>query len=208
MSESRAKRLQHLLVQGLVIVFSILVAFVAEDWRSGREDQRAVDEALAALTSEVETNAESLEGLVDVVTARHERLVALAPTVDGSRPFSDYTGGFTGYRLSGLDRSAWGRISADPVANRMASTQLREAFAVYLSQEPLLALDGESASFVEKLVNVGNTTADVEPVAEPPPSDGLDAPAAADGSAMPCGLVLPAARAKLPTNAPVVRLYS
>ena len=148
MSESRAKRLQHLLVQGLVIVFSILVAFVAEDWRSGREDQRAVDEALAALTSEVETNAESLQRLVDVITARHERLVALAPTVDGSRPFSDYTGGFTGYRMSSLDRSAWGRISADPVANRMASTQLREAFAVYLSQEPLLALDGEISRLV------------------------------------------------------------
>ena len=148
MSESRAKRLQHLLVQGLVIVFSILVAFVAEDWRSGREDQRAVDEALAALTSEVETNAESLERFVDVVTGRHERLVALAPTVDGSRPFSDYTGGFTGYRLSGLDRSAWGRISADPVANRMASTQLREAFTVYHSQEILLALDGEISRLV------------------------------------------------------------
>ncbi len=148
MSESRAKRLQHLLEPGLVIVFSILVPFVAEDWRSRREDQRAVDEALAALTSEVETNAESLEGLVDVVTARHERLVALAPTVDGSRPFSDYTGGFTGYRMSSLDRSAWGRISADPVANRMASTQLREAFAVYHSQELLIALDGEISRLV------------------------------------------------------------
>ena len=85
MSESRAKRLLHLSAQGLVIVLSVLVAFVAEDWRSEREERRAMAEALAALTSEVKANAESLDRFVEVVTERHERLVALEPTVDGSR---------------------------------------------------------------------------------------------------------------------------
>ena len=41
------------------------------------------------------------------------------------------------------DRSAWSRVSADPLGNRMASAQLRDAFTVYFSHELLIGLDGE-----------------------------------------------------------------
>ena len=137
------KRLQHLLLEGLVIVFSVFVALLAEDWRSERQARSGVAEALDALTAEVLANAEELEGFAEVVAARHERLLGLAPTIDRSRPFSEYTGGFGGYRLPDLDGSAWSRVSADPLANRMASAQLRDAFILYRGHEVLLGLDGQ-----------------------------------------------------------------
>ena len=129
MSESRRRGLQHLMLEGFVIVLSVLLALLVEDWRSEHQARAEVAEALAALDIEVRTNLEDLEAFMVVVTDRHERLVALASTVDGSRPFSEYS--FGGYPTPDLDVSAWARVRSDPVANRIASARLREAFLLY-----------------------------------------------------------------------------
>ena len=129
MPESRRSGLRHLLLEGLVIVLSVLVALLVEDWRSERQARVEVIEALAVLEIEVGANLEELEAFMVVVTDRHERLVALASTVDGSRPFSEYS--FGGYPNPDLDVSAWARVRSDPVANRIAPGRLREAFLLY-----------------------------------------------------------------------------
>ena len=148
MEEARVRRLQHLLLEGLVIVFSVFIALVAENLWAEREARRGVDEALEALVSEVVANADELERFGAVVSDRYERLLALASSIDGSRPFSEYVGGFGGYQLPDLDRSAWSRISIDPLANRIASAQLRDAFVLYRGQELLLGLDDEVTRLV------------------------------------------------------------
>ncbi len=129
MAESRRSGLQHLLLEGLVIVLSVLVALLVEDWRSERQARADVTEALAVLDVEVRANLEELESFLGVVTGRYERLVALAPTVDDARPFSEYS--FGGYPTPDLDVSAWARLRSDPVANRIAPGRLREAFLLY-----------------------------------------------------------------------------
>ena len=129
MSESRRSGLQHLMLEGFVIVLSVLVALLVEDWRSERQARTGVEEALAVLDIEVRANLEELEAFMVVVTGRHERLVALASTVDASRPFSEYS--FGGYPTPDLDVSAWARVRSDPVANRIAPERLREAFLLY-----------------------------------------------------------------------------
>lgn len=61
MAESRWRRLQHLLLEGFVIVFSVLAALLVEDWRSERQAGDEVVEALVALDIEVRANLEELE---------------------------------------------------------------------------------------------------------------------------------------------------
>ena len=141
MAESKWGRLRHLLLEGFVIVFSVLVALFVEDLRSERQASNEVAEALAALDVEVRANLEELEAFGALVTERYDRLVALAPTVDDSRPFSEYR--FGGYRLPDLDLSAWARVSSDPVANRIAPERLREAFILYRGLDVLLAVDDQ-----------------------------------------------------------------
>ena len=143
MSESRWKRAQHLLLEGIVIVLSVLVALVVEDWRSERAAADEVAGALVALEAEVQANLEELENFVAVVTDRHDRLVAIASEIDGSRPFSEYVGRFGGYFVPDLDVSAWARIRSDPVANRIAPERLREAFLLYDYLDFLLQMDDQ-----------------------------------------------------------------
>ncbi len=140
-AESRWRRLQHLLLEGFVIVFSVLFALFVEDLRSESQARSEVSAALAALDLEVQGNLDELETFAAVVAERHDRLVALAPTVDGSRPFSEYR--FGGYPTADLELSAWARVSADPVANRMAPERVREAFLLYNYLEFLLKLDDQ-----------------------------------------------------------------
>ena len=61
MAESKWGRLRHLLLEGFVIVFSVLVALFVEDLRSERQASNEVAEALAALDVEVRANLEELE---------------------------------------------------------------------------------------------------------------------------------------------------
>ena len=142
-AESKWGRLQHLLLEGFVIVFSVLIALVVEDWRSERHATDEVAEALAALDLEVAANLEELESFSSVVVERHDRLVALASEIDGSRPFSEHVDSFGGFRVPDLDLSAWARISSDPVANRIAPARLREAFILYRNLAFLSRLDDE-----------------------------------------------------------------
>ncbi len=143
MAESKWRRLQHLLLEGFVIVFSVLVALLVEDWRSERQAGDEVVEALVALDIEVRANLEELEAFAVVVAERHDRLVAIASAVDRSRPFSEYVGRFGGYRVPDLDLSAWARVSSDPLANRIAPERLREAFILYRGLDFLLGLDDQ-----------------------------------------------------------------
>ena len=143
MAESKWGRLQHLLLEGFVIVFSVLIALLVEDWRSERRATDEVAEALAALDVEVAANLEELETFSSVVVERHGRLVAMASAIDGSRPFSEHVERFGGFRVPDLDLSAWARISSDPVANRIAPERLREAFILYRNLTFLSRLDEE-----------------------------------------------------------------
>lgn len=143
MSESRWRRIQHLVLEGIVIVFSVLVALVVEDWRAEREAADDVEAALVALDIEVQANLEELESFATVVTDRYNRLIAFGPEVDGSVPFSEYVGRFGGYLVPDLDVSAWARISSDPGANRVAPERLREAFILYYYLDFLTRLDDQ-----------------------------------------------------------------
>jgi hypothetical protein len=134
---------RDLALEALVIIFSVLAALFAENLWSDRQDSADADAALAALVSEIEANALELEDFASVVSDRRERLLSLEADVDGTRPFSSYTGGFGGYRLADLDRSAWTRISIDAIANHMEPDLLRDAFVLYRGQDALLNLDGE-----------------------------------------------------------------
>ena len=143
MARSKWRRLQYLLLEGFVIVSSVLVALVVEDWRSEQEATDSVGEALAALEAEVQANLEELVAFKAVVTERHDRLVAISSEIDDSRPFSEYVERFGGYYVPDLDVSAWARISSDPVANRIAPERLREAFLLYDYLDFLLQMDDQ-----------------------------------------------------------------
>ena len=147
-AESKWRRFRHLLAQGFVIVFSVLFALLVEDWRGERESTKEVTAALAALDLEVRANLEELDSFLVVVSERHDRLVATGPLIDGSRPFSDYVARFGGYRHPDLDVSAWERVRSDPLANRVASERLREAFILYRGLEALLGLDDQVGRLV------------------------------------------------------------
>ena len=141
-------KLRHLFVQGLVIVFSVLFALLAENSWAERKAKHDAAVALAVLELEIRANLEELEGFLVVVSERYDRLIATEPTIDGSRPFSDYVGNFGGYRHPDLDVSAWERVRSDPLANRVAPERLREAFILYRNLETLLTLDHQVSRLV------------------------------------------------------------
>lgn len=132
-----------LLLEGLVIVVSVVVALLVEDWRSNRQDRADVATAMAALDLEVRANLAELESFTTILAERHARLITMESEVDGSRPFSDYVGRFGGFRIPDLDQSAWARVSTDPLANRIAADRLREAFELYRAINVLLGLDDQ-----------------------------------------------------------------
>lgn len=148
MSKLRRDDLRFLLLEGLIVLFGVLAALMVENWREGRETDRAVEAAMESLEREVERNREELLATYRIVSARRDRLLQLDSLVDGSRPFSAYDELFGGYRVPELSRSAWERASGGALANQVPADYLQDAFGLYERMSELEKLGGQITGLV------------------------------------------------------------
>lgn len=123
------------------MVCSILIALWLDSWREGRMERHAAADAAYGLNAEIDANLQELRRMRDDVAERRERLAALGDSLRPGEPFVTRMGSFVGFRTPDLSRSAWERASLAAIANRLDAAYMRDAFAVYHSEDLLAGLD-------------------------------------------------------------------
>lgn len=138
-----SRDLRYLLFEGLIVVFSVLVALAVDEWRENRSLDARTEVALDRLTDEIVRNRAELAELADVVEDRLERLRTLAddPTAQGS--LGRLIGRFGGYRSPEFSEAAWSRLVSSPLADRVDPAFLEGAFDLYAFHPYFRGLDEE-----------------------------------------------------------------
>jgi hypothetical protein len=135
------REVRVLAVEAIVMVCSILIALWVDSWREARIERRAAAEAAEAIDREVADNLRELVSMRDDIAKRMQRLAALGDSLQPGRPFVSGMGSWGGFRTTDLSRSAWERASLAAIANRLDPAYLRQALAVYQSEDWLRELD-------------------------------------------------------------------
>ena len=131
MARLSKENIRYLLFEGVVVLFSVLLALMIDAWQEDRRGCQEVRENVQALNVEIRSSLEELQSFLGIVEGRHERLQPLEQRIDNSRSFASYTGDFGGYRVPDLDTSAWERMRQNPLMNRVDLEYLRDAFILY-----------------------------------------------------------------------------
>jgi len=140
--------IQHLAIEAMVVVFSILAALSVDAWRDERVERRSAVEAANGLNLEIARNLKELEDMLADVTGRQDRLLALGDSLTKPMPFSRHMGSFNGFRTPDLSHSAWQRASGAAIANRLDPDYLQDAFRAYNAADLLSGLDAEISRLV------------------------------------------------------------
>jgi hypothetical protein len=115
----RRRRPPRIAVDSLLIVFSILLALAVNAWWSGRQDQARVEQALALLDAEIESNRAQV---ADLLPYHEQLLTILAAAADGSgatSPGELSDEGFEGFRPPSFLEGSWESALAGGVPSLM-----------------------------------------------------------------------------------------
>lgn len=106
---SRAKQIpwMRVVVEGVVIVVSILLALALDAWWDGVKEREAGREYLVALRGELETVRAEVQSDQEVRTRRFEAMGALVSMIASQRPASPDS-------VTMLLRSLWGSVRLNP----------------------------------------------------------------------------------------------
>ena len=131
MARLSKENIRYLLLEGVVVLFSVLLALMIDGWQEDRRERQEVRENVQALNVEIRSNLEALQSFLSTVEERHGRLLHLEQRIDNSRSFESYTGDFGSYALPDLDTSAWERMRQNPLMSRVDPEYLHDAFILY-----------------------------------------------------------------------------
>ncbi len=117
------------LVEGLLIVFAVVLGFIVNEWREDVADRRAAEAAVVRVVAEVETNIAALEAVVGYHEEVVERIGVRLAAIDAGESPADgvlfeevMTIMDRGVNAPGLSRFAWehaqqhGRLNVLPYA--------------------------------------------------------------------------------------------
>jgi hypothetical protein len=123
--------LRYLALEGLVVLFGVLIALVVDGWReeAGRRD--AADAAVQRIVEEARLNLQEMEDLQETVSLRLERLQALEEDAPAGVPLADMNARFGGYRTPDLREAAWNRLSGSDLSDLVDESLLEDAFTLY-----------------------------------------------------------------------------
>jgi hypothetical protein len=139
---------RYLLLEGLVVLFGVLIALVVDGVRERAIQHAAADAAVARVILEVQQNLSEFQDLEVVVEERLSRLRALGSSPTASAGLSDLVDRFGGYRSPDLSEAAWLRLSGSDLADVVDQTFLTDAFHLYEWNRQYDQLDGEITGLV------------------------------------------------------------
>lgn len=146
-TSSRRDNYRFLILEGLMVLLSVLAALVMDDWRQNREVMERVTVAVERVVTEVIQNQGELEELVGNATARRDALGRMLEEAGGSRSLANRINEFGGYPVPDLSRAAWERVNSGAVADHVPEAFLDDAFDLY-------TLDGQYQSLADRIDEV------------------------------------------------------
>jgi hypothetical protein len=132
----RRRRLTRLLLDSVLIVASILLAFALNGWWEARQDRLLADRATATFAQEIAQNRQNLAGVMPYHMGLHDLFAGLsaAGTV---RTFEDVREleGFDGFQPAFLTTTAWHSAIATGALVHLDYDLVRELSALYTFQD-------------------------------------------------------------------------
>ena len=122
--------LGRVLVESVLIVFSVLVALAVDEWRDERALRSRSREAIAAITAEINANKIAAQNAKDTHQRIHDDLAALPPD-------ADYKAGL--FQPARLLQTAWvtardtGSLAPLPLEAVLELSRLYERQAIYMA---------------------------------------------------------------------------
>lgn len=140
--------LRFLLLEGVIVVLSVLLALFLEDWRQQRDLDARAEVAVEQITAEIRLNRAEIRELAEIVATRRTRLeTVLASRIDGETPFADLVSELGGYRTPDLSRATWDRVNVSDFADRIPEDLRTDAFFAY-------AWAGQFDALTEKITDL------------------------------------------------------
>jgi hypothetical protein len=137
--QHRHRPASRLLLESVLIVVSILLAFALNGWWEARQDRNLALHALASFEKEIGQNRANLLDVMPYHVQLHELIAGLAGTI---RTFEDVRGleGFDGFQPAFLTTTAWSTAIATGALNHLDYDLVSELSSVYTFQERFVQL--------------------------------------------------------------------
>lgn len=133
-----------LLLEGVMVVASVLLALAVDSWWEGRQEQARADAAMEEIRQEATANLRELESSLDRIQERRQALIALEPRLGQHETFYSALPEFRGFVTPDLQDATWQRIIRQPYMGRLPHEFVEDAFYLYdwhfdLLEEELLS---------------------------------------------------------------------
>jgi hypothetical protein len=132
----RRRRVSRLLLESMLIVSSILLAFALNRWWEAHQDRLLADRALATFAQEIEQNRDNLLRVMPYHRGLHDLFAGLS-AAGTIRTFEDVREleGFDGFQPAFLTTTAWHTAIATGALVHMDYDIVRELSALYTFQD-------------------------------------------------------------------------
>lgn len=129
------------LVEGVLIVFAVVLGFLVNEWREDVADRRAAEAAMGRVVAEIEANIEALEAVAgyheEVVERIGARLAELEASPEGAEGvlFDEFPRVLPrGVNAPGLSRFAWEHAQQHGRLNVLPYARVSEVARIYEMQ--------------------------------------------------------------------------
>ncbi|ABI64702.1 MAG: hypothetical protein ACJA0K_001830 [Maricaulis maris] len=129
------------LVEGLLILFAVVLGFIVNEWREDVADQRAAEAAMGRVVAEIEANIEALEDVVAYHEEVVERIGARVAEIEASPEpvesvlFDEFPRVLPrGVNAPGLSRFAWEHAQQHGRLNVLPYERVSEVARIYEMQ--------------------------------------------------------------------------
>lgn len=125
-----------LAIESIVIMLSVLLAFVLTGWRESSEQQKTVEKALKSITIEIQYNQSRMERVLPYYKQMADTLNELLKEKGGNTPFSMVRNpDFPGVKFLSLQNSAWQTLKSTGVLTEMKFEVANQLSAIYRKQK-------------------------------------------------------------------------
>ena len=138
-------------VDGISILFSVLLAFAVQDWREARNQRRETREAVAVIDEELAANATALTHEIEYYATMARTLDSLRAGRIAVRTSGDIPG-WRGITPASLSRSAYEASLSGNVIGRLGLREATRVGRVYAYQQLIVDLHDKG---LERLVVAG-----------------------------------------------------
>ena len=120
-----------LVLEGLMVVASVLLALAVDSWWEGLQEQARADAAMEEIRQEAVANLQELEESLDRIQQRRRALIALEPRLGEYDAFYPALTAFSGFVTPDLQDATWQRIIRQPYMGRLPHEFVEDAFYLY-----------------------------------------------------------------------------